>query len=169
MNEKTRDIDRMRQQLTEFLSAEESFVELVRSGVSRIGRHPVGKSFSQEDVDGMIALRASISRRAEQRTKLQGMMATFLGSTTDPSMTISTFLSIVPELEDLKDRCNEIKKQTLQGYTSLQLVLSQLRESHGVISIVLDAALGSQTDSNRYDSNGRPVVKLGIVDRRRVA
>ncbi|MEP3482259.1 MAG: hypothetical protein ABJZ55_23650 [Fuerstiella sp.] len=169
MSEKNRDVDRLRQQLTEFLTAEESFVEMVRSAVSRIGRHPVGKSFSQEDIDGMIALRSSMNRRSQDRQSLQSAMAAVSGSAEDSAMTISAFLSIVPELADLKVRCDEIRKQTLQGYTSLQLVLAQLRESHGVISVVLDAALGSQTDSSRYDSKGRPVVKPGIVDGRRVA
>ena len=169
MSEKNREMDRLRQQLTEFLSAEESFVEMVRLAVSRIGRHPVGKAFSQEDVDGMIALRSRMNRRSEQRQKLQSSIAVASGSAADTEMTISDFLLTVPELVDLKIQCDEIKKQTLQGYTSLQLVLAQLRESHSVISVVLDATLGSQTDSSRYDSSGRPVVKLGIVDGRRVA
>lgn len=169
MSERDRDIDRLRQQLTEFLLAEEAFVEMVRSAVSRIGRHPVGKSFSQEDVDGMIALRASMNRRSQHRTELQARMAVFAGPGVDSAMTISGFLTLVPELADLKDRCAQIRKKTLHGYTNLQLVLGQLRESHAIISVVLDATLGSQTDSSRYDANGRPVVKLGIVDGRRVA
>lgn len=169
MSEKDRDIDRLRQQLTEFLVAEEAFVDVVRSAVSRIGRHPVGKSFSQDDVDGMIALRASISRRSQYRAELRATMARFANSETDSAMTISAFISMIPELSDLKEHCTRIRERTLQGYTNLQLVLSQLRESHAIISVVLDATLGSQTDSSRYDANGRPVVKPGLVDGRRVA
>lgn len=169
MSEKDRDINRLRQQLTEFLTAEEVFVEMVRSAVSRIGRHPVGRSFSQDDVDGMIALRASISRRSQNRADIQTTMSLYAGSAAGSATTISGFISMIPELSDLKDRCDQIRKSTLQGYTNLQLVLGQLRESQGIISVVLDATLGSQTDSSRYDANGRPVMKPGIVDGRRVA
>lgn len=169
MTQSARDLDRLRQQLAEFLEAEEAFVEQVRSAVSRIGRHPVGKSFSQEDVDGMIALRANISRRSQHRADLKAVMAGMAGAAATSAMTISAFITFFPELADLKDRCDKIRQRTLQGYTSLQLVLSQLRESHAIISVVLDATLGSQTDSSRYDSNGRPVVRSGLVDERRVA
>lgn len=169
MSERERDVERLRQQLTEFLAAEEVFVEMVRSAVSRIGRHPVGRSFSQDDVDGMIALRASIARRSQHRSDLQAMMALYAGAESQSATTISDFIVMIPELADLKIRCDQIRKKTLQGYTNLQLVLGQLRESQAIISVVLDATLGSQTDSSRYDEKGRPVVKLGIVDGRRVA
>lgn len=169
MSQDTRGVDRLRQQLTEFLEAEEAFVDQVRSAVGRIGRHPVGKSFSQEDVDGMIALRANIGRRGQHRAELRATMAKIAGAEPTAAMTISAFIAIIPELADLKDRCDKIRQRTLQGYTSLQLVLSQLRESHAIISVVLDATLGSQTDSSRYDAKGRLVVKSGLVDERRVA
>lgn len=169
MNAQERELGRLRSQLVDFLKAEEAFVEQVRSAVSRIGRHPVGRLFSQEDVDGMIALRASIGRRSQHRAELRSMMSQVTGVRNEGNVTISALISVIPELSDLKEQCDQIRNRTLQGYTNLQLVLGQLRESHAIISVVLDAALGSQTDSSRYDSSGRPVVKPGLVENRRVA